>query len=193
MFLNCKKNATMKKILFFYLAFITASFYAQDNRKIPEGWDLITLEGKPAYMNLITGDVSVEFPKYPAKKPTIAKELDPSIFHTVEKGETLFSIARKHNISVDEIYRKNTTLNPKSIKVGQQIIVGYDKSKEGKVVYEVVEDMYTHPSNNDQHYVKRGETLYSISRKHGLTVAKLKQLNNLTSNAIEIGQKLILR
>lgn len=182
----------MKRFIIVLLTFLSVIAYSQE-QQLPEGWDLITLEGKPAYMNLITGDVVTEFPKHPAKKPTIAKQVDPTISHTVKSGETLFSIARKYGISVNDIYRQNAELNPKSIKVGQEIVVGYDKSKEGKVEYEVVEDMYTHPSNNNQHYVKRGETLYSIARKHGLTVDKLKTLNNLTSNTIEIGQKLLLR
>lgn len=182
----------MKKVFTLSFIVVSLSLFSQQ-KQLPKGWDLITLEGKPAYMNLVTGDVSTEFPKQPAKKPTIAKEVDPSIWHKVEKGQTLSSIARKYNISVDDIYRQNAELDPQKIKVGQEIVVGYDKSKEGKVVYEVVEDMYTHPSNNSQHYVKRGETLYSIARKHGLSVKKLKELNNLSSNAIEIGQKLILR
>lgn len=184
----------MKKYIFlgtFY--FLSLGISAQEQQALPEGWDLITLEGKPAYMNLITGDTTYERPKHPASKPKVAKELDPTILHKVTKGETLYSIARKYNISVDEIYRKNSSLTPSSLRVGQEIVVGYDKSKEGKVVYEVVDDMYTHPSNNSQHFVKKGETLYSIARKHGLSVAKLKQLNNLSSNTIEIGQKLILQ
>lgn len=183
----------MKRLLFFSVLLLTAlSLYSQ-NQQLPEGWDFITLEGKPAYMNLITGETSYIKPTKPAKKPTIAIQVDPTIIHTVVKGETLFAIARKYNISIDEIYRLNLELNPKNIKVGDQIVVGYDTSKEGKVIYKEVEDLYTNPSNNNQHFVKHGETLYSIARKHGLTVTQLKKLNNLSSNTLEIGQKLILK
>ncbi len=42
------------------------------------------------------------------------------------------------------------------------------------------------------HIVEKGDTLYSISRKYGLTVDKLKKMNGLNSNAIDIGQTLIL-
>ncbi len=42
------------------------------------------------------------------------------------------------------------------------------------------------------HIVNKGETLYSISRKYGLTVAKIKSINGLDNNTISIGQKLFL-
>lgn len=181
----------MKRLISLLVIIVSFSVVAQ--QQLPAGWDEIILDGKTAYMNSITGETSYTKPTKPAEKPKIAKEVDPTITHIVQQGETLFIIAKKYNISVDKIYGLNVKLNPKSIKEGEEIVVGYDKSKEGKIVYEVVEDLYTNRSNNNVHYVKAGETLYSISRKHGLTVAKLKELNNLTSNSLQIGQKLILK
>jgi len=43
------------------------------------------------------------------------------------------------------------------------------------------------------HTVKKGETLYSISRKYKITVQQLKKSNNLSGNTISIGQKLIIK
>jgi len=43
------------------------------------------------------------------------------------------------------------------------------------------------------HTVRSGETLYAISRKYGLSVSKLKTLNNLISNTIAIDQKLLVK
>lgn len=48
----------------------------------------------------------------------------------------------------------------------------------------------TTSSNNEYYTVQKGDTLYSIANKYGLTVAELKKLNNLTSNLLSIGQKL---
>lgn len=47
--------------------------------------------------------------------------------------------------------------------------------------------------NSTKHIVVKGDTLYSISKKYGLTVDELKRLNGLTSNNIDIGQTLILK
>ncbi len=182
----------MKKIILTGLLLSSFVVFSQE-KQLPEGWDSVMLNGKPAYMNIITGEISTKKPTKPAKKPTIAVEVDPSINHKVKKGETLFSIAKKYGITVDDIYKMNAELTPEKLKEGDEIKVGYDKTKEGKVEYKVVEDMYTNPSNNSQHYVKKGETLYSISRKHGLSVKKLKELNGLTSDRINEGQKLILQ
>ncbi len=181
----------MKKIILTGLLLSCFVGFAQE--QLPEGWDAVMLNGKPAYMNTVTGEISATKPRRPAKKPTVAVEVDPSINHKVKKGETLFSIAKKYGITVDDIYKMNAELTPEKLVEGKEIMVGYDKSKEGKVEYKVVEDMYTKPSNNSQHYVKKGETLYSISRKHGLSVKKLKELNGLTSDRINTGQKLILQ
>lgn len=182
----------MKK--FFICSFLFFSFVvlSQENKQLPKGWDKIILEGKEGYMNLITGETTHVFPKKPAEKPVRKIELDPAIIHKVKKGETLYAIARKYKISIDDIYKLNTKFDYANIKVGQEIVVGYDKQKEGKVIYVPDEDKYTNPSNNDIHFVRKGETLYSISRKHGISVSDLKKYNNLTSNAIEIGQKLKL-
>jgi LysM repeat protein len=49
------------------------------------------------------------------------------------------------------------------------------------------------PSTGQVHVVAAGETLYAISRRYGLTVDQLKQLNRLTTNNIAIGQRLIVR
>ena len=43
------------------------------------------------------------------------------------------------------------------------------------------------------HFVKPGETLYSIAQKYHLPVDRLKQLNNIQNNSISIGQKLTLQ
>lgn len=175
------------------ITLLTVSIAFSQDKKIPEGWDLITLEGKPAYMNLITGDVSKTLPKHPAKKPMKKVELDATILHKVKKGETLYAIARKNNISINDIYRLNAQFDYNNIKVGQEIVVGYDKNKEGKVTYVVDEDAYINPSNNNVHIVQKGETLFRIAKKYHITVSKLKEINNLESNNLRVNQKLKIK
>jgi len=51
----------------------------------------------------------------------------------------------------------------------------------------------TELSSGKIHTVKKGETLYSISRKYNITVLQLTEGNNLTDNSISIGQKLIIK
>lgn len=180
----------MKKVILYCLFFYSFTTAFAQQRRLPEGWDRIILEGKEGYMNLITGEATHVFPTSSAKKPMRKVEVDPSIIHKVQKGETLYAIARRYKIKVDDIYRLNAKFDYANIKVGQEIVVGYDRKKEGKVVYVSDEDRYTNPSNNDVHFVRKGETLYSISRKHAVSVSDLKKYNNLTSNNLKVGQKL---
>lgn len=102
-----------------------------------------------------------------------------NIIHTVKAGDTLYSIASKYNTTVDEIKRKNSLTN-NNLSIGQKLVI----SGEG-IVPEI-------PIESSTYTVKAGDTLYSIAQKHNVSVDYLKRINNLTSNALSIGQKLII-
>jgi len=177
----------IKKILFFFsLLLFSSTIYAQKS-KIPEGFDKIILDGKVAYMNSITGEVTYNLPKTRATKniQKKTKEYNPFITHTVKKGETLYRIARKYNISIQDIYKYNNADADDHLYIGQEIIVGLEKN--GKI------PLNFSSKNATFHIVKPNENLYRISLKYNLTVLKLKKLNQLKTNSINIGQKLLIR
>ena len=97
-------------------------------------------------------------------------------YYTVAKGDSLWSIAKKFNITVDKLKAMNN-LSSNLLQIGQKLIV--------KQVESV--------SSGDYYVVQSGDTLYSIAKNNGLTVDELKTLNNLTSNSLSIGQKLKLK
>lgn len=89
--------------------------------------------------------------------------------YKVVKGDTLYSIARKFNTTVDELKALNN-LTSNTISIGQILKI---------------------PSSSTTTYtVVKGDTLYSIAKKFNTTVDKLKVLNNLGTNTISIGQVL---
>lgn len=168
-------------VLFFLL--INGFVYAQQD-SLPDGWDKITLEGKVAYMNLVTGEVAKAKPKNAAKKHILKKkEFDPTIIHKVEKGETLSKIARKYNLGLARLYRLNSLTDFDTLEVGQEIVVGY---RDGNVINE----QQNNRIENKYHTVKKGDTLFNIASLYKLTVKKLMTLNNLSKNVIFLGQKL---
>lgn len=61
-----------------------------------------------------------------------------------------------------------------------------------KAIVEYAGGTYQAPSNSNYYTVKSGDSLWSISKKYGLTVDELKQANNLTSNLISVGQNLLI-
>lgn len=106
------------------------------------------------------------------------------VYHTVKKGENLSIIAKKYNKTPEEIKKMN---NLKSSKIypGQKLIVGMKEEKlKSEKSGEFVKDYYT---------VKKGDTLYEISKKFGIPVSEIKRMNNLKSSNLKIGQKLVLR
>lgn len=102
-----------------------------------------------------------------------------SDYHTVKEGETLYSISKRYDIEVEELKSQNDLIS-NIIKVGQQIqIRNFDLSNA--------------INSTSLWVVKKGDTLYSISKKTGTTVSKLKHLNGLKNDVIKVGQKLVLK
>jgi LysM repeat protein len=102
-----------------------------------------------------------------------------SDFHTVKKGETLYSIARRYEIELITLKEENE-LTSSIINVGQRLkIRNFDLSKD--------------INSTKVWVVKEGDTLYTIAFKTGTTVSKLKRINGLQSDIIKVGQKLVLK
>ena len=97
--------------------------------------------------------------------------------YEVKKGDTLYSIAKMFDITVDKIIKDNN-LTSNILNIGDNLKI------EG-----IVEECYG--SDYETEYtVKKGDTLYSIAKMFNITILDIKKLNNLTSNLISIGQKL---
>ena len=89
----------------------------------------------------------------------------------VSKGDTLYSIARAHDVPIREVVELNNLRPPYTLKIGQII----------------------HLPSSKYHIVEKGDTLYSISRRYNVDVSTLSKTNNLQSPfTLKIGQKLLL-
>lgn len=105
-----------------------------------------------------------------------------SDYYVVKKGDTLWSIARAYGLTVDKLKSLNN-LTSNNLTIGDSLIV---KDSSGN------NDNSSSVDNNKYYIVKKGDSLYSIARRNNMTVDELKSLNNLTSNILSIGQKLII-
>ena len=112
--------------------------------------------------------------KLPSDKANNVEKEENTISYTVQKGDSLYSIARKYDTTIDRIKDLNN-LTTNLLSIGQVLLIPIDTN---------LETTYT---------VKKGDSLYSIAKKYNTTVDRLKQLNNLTSNLLSIGQILIVR
>lgn len=125
--------------------------------------------------NLTSNTISIgQKLKLPSNKEDEIEKEENTITYTVQKGDSLYSIARKYSTTIDRIKELNN-LNTNLLGVGQILLIPTSTN---------LETTYT---------VKKGDSLYSIAKKYDTTVDNLKQLNNLSSNLLSIGQILIVR
>ena len=96
--------------------------------------------------------------------------------YIVQRGDTLWNISKKLDTTVDELKKLNN-LNSNLLFVGQVLKVpSYESATDTNVTY----------------IVKKGDTLYSIASSFNTTVNSLKELNNLKSDSLSIGQSIII-
>jgi membrane-bound lytic murein transglycosylase D len=130
-----------------------------------------------------------------AEEAKIVKELktettsaDIAVVYIVEKGDNLISIAKKNNVTVAEIKKWNPLLN-KTIQIGTNVKVVENDTATKAVVITVVSERLV-----DDYYVEKGDSLYSIAKKHpGITISDIKKWNNIRDDKIKPGMKLKIR
>ncbi len=104
--------------------------------------------------------------------PSISVSPEVSDTYIVQKGDSLWSIANKFNMTVSELKNLNNLTN-NLLSIGQVLKIK-DSSNNGKTTYTV----------------QKGDSLWVIANKYGITTEELKRYNNLTSNLLSIGQVL---
>lgn len=106
------------------------------------------------------------------------------LYHVLQKGETVYSVARSFKVSPEAILSANGITDPTKVKVGQRLVIPQATSPG---------TTSTASPAPRTHVVKKGETLYGIARLHGLEVAELLGLNKLTASAVlKVDQVLLL-
>ena len=103
----------------------------------------------------------------------IPLEVTPSITYVVKKGDSLYSISKKYGVSVSEITKLNN-LSGTNLSIGQELLIP------------VSDD------SSNTYIVQKGDSLYSISKKFGVSIDSIKSKNSLKSNLLSVGQKLII-
>lgn len=106
-------------------------------------------------------------------------------FYIVQKGDNLSSIAKKNNVSVEEIKEWNH-LSGTSIQLGTSLQVAKNEAVAN-------EQLASAPKmENVEYIVKKGDNLGAIAKKFGSSLDDLKQWNNLQDNTIALGSSLIV-
>lgn len=112
--------------------------------------------------------------------------------YIVKKGDTLYSIARANNISVDALIKDNALTN-NNLKIGQSLKIRIP-TEEINVIEECYGPDYTPPVDTTPvvttYTVVKGDSLYQIAKRFNTTASAIMNLNNLPNTNLSIGQKL---
>ena len=111
-----------------------------------------------------------------------------NVYYVVQKGDNLSNLAKKYNVSVDDLKNWNH-LSDNSIHLGASLQVGIKEEIVAK------EELALAPAikiENVEYIVKKGDNLGSISKKYGSSIEDLKLWNNLQNNNIALGSSMIV-
>ncbi len=128
-----------------------------------------------------------EIEESPEEKPIKRKELVASatetiITHKVKPKESFFGISRKYGIEIDDILEWNALNIMDGLSIDQELELVVPKTS-------LIEAARS-TGKSTTHEVQKGDTLWGISRKYGVTVEQILQWNNKKENSLSLGEKL---
>lgn len=155
-----------------------------------QDWNKLTTKNLPLGMAL-------QVVKNPTNKEEVAIVTPErkDIQYMVQKGDNLSNIAKKFGATLEDLKQWNN-LTSNAIALGSSIIVAKNEiaivtNKASAASFKKKDD-YSNPTSKEvEYYVKKGDSLYSISKKYpGVTIADLKKWNNIKSEELKPGMKL---
>ncbi len=113
------------------------------------------------------------------------------ITHKVKRKETLYSIARRYKVTVEDIKKQNKRLYSEQIKKKDKIRVPvFAEEQTPKEI--VIDSIANRLSSTTKYIVKPKETKYGIARRHGITIGELEQLNPNMDPDFPIGMEIVV-
>ena len=113
--------------------------------------------------------------------------------YVIQKGDSFYTIGKKLHVSVKAIQEANPNVNPSKLKIGQKIQIPAVAAPPvaGGVAPAVAIPAATGGGEHN-YVVKPGDTLTKIAKDHGTTLKALRAANNLKTDKIKVGDKLVI-
>lgn len=108
--------------------------------------------------------------------------------HVVKRGESLYSLSKQYGVSVSQLMQANHLSGSMGVKIGQHIAIPSKGGNSAKTL--PINNVKTVPAK--LHTVAKGETIYAICKKYGVTKVELQQWNSLSDLNLKMGQRLIV-
>lgn len=126
--------------------------------------------------------------------PKTLRGNDHKITHVVQPGDTIWQVARNYNLDYRDVQRWNP--GKKTLTVGSTLVLYAPAAKvEGKVETSAPKAAAGNKKTRSEsvYTVKKGDSLWTISRRFNVSTENLKRWNNLRSNNLSIGDRLVVR
>lgn len=134
-------------------------------------------KNKAAHSKIMQGNENVQIITTNAgvhKNEMPVEEESSFTYHVVQQGESLSLLASRYGVSRGQIMSLNN-LSDTKLSPGQSLVIKKKSTNNGRY-----------------HIVKPGETLYTIAKKYGVNISKLRELNSTNSRSLSPGQKIII-
>lgn len=153
--------------------------------------EAVVLQNNPSAADGLKADQTLKIPYTPPLEDAISAKPNRKIrrqfdTHEVRAGETLYSISRRYEISVETIIADNPQADPAGLRIGEQLLIrkkgiGRAGEEQNRAEWEQYKENLNRVAGDRYvyHIVQPGETVYSLSREHGITEAELIALNDL--------------
>ncbi len=136
----------------------------------------------------------------PATQPPVVQPTSPApatggFVYTVQPGDNFYRIARRFGVSVQAIYAANNITNPNLLRAGAQLIIPGASAPAATATPRPSAGPTQSPQDLPgafNYVVQRGDNLWRLSVRFGVSIARIKQLNNLRGDIIYIGQVLVI-
>ncbi|HOP40783.1 MAG TPA: NlpC/P60 family protein [Geobacteraceae bacterium] len=106
--------------------------------------------------------------------------------HIVKKKDTLYSLSSKYHVSVQDLKAANNLVSSR-LSIGDKLVI------PPRAVSSAIKRTAKVKSGKSVYKVRKGDTLYGIARKAGVSVSELKRINGLSGNSLRPGKVLVLR
>lgn len=117
------------------------------------------------------------------------------VTHTVQPGETTYSIAKRYSLSLNTLVQDNPGLDPAHLKAGQELLIRkseMDKTSPQQILSQMGDFASTLSDVSGEyayHLVEMGETLYSIAKEYGVAITDI-EANNPVGEGLRAGELL---
>ncbi len=110
--------------------------------------------------------------------------------HTVEPGQTYYSISKLYGLTVDELLALNNLTTNDKLEIGQKLAVKLTPGGRTVQPSSTAKTTSESQSSVTYHTVAKGETMFRISQIYGVSIEQIQSWNNLTDVGVKMGQKI---